>query len=102
MKAVVKSNILPDNGIKMTLKDYYESLPKTTSPKTEFLKRVVDECGVSFGTAINWAKRGMPPADETDRNPRRRTVRLRVIKRWKTWNFTWRTVSCSVNIQTVA
>ena len=65
MKAVVKSNILPDNGIKMTLKDYYESLPKTTSPKTEFLKRVVDECGVSFGTAINWAKRGMHPADET-------------------------------------
>ena len=39
---------------KMTLKGYYLSLPEATHPKTDFITRVMSECGVSFTTARNW------------------------------------------------
>ena len=39
---------------KMTLKGYYLNLPDATHPKTEFITRIMSECGVSFTTARNW------------------------------------------------
>lgn len=38
----------------MTLKEYYQNLPKSTAPKTEFLKKIVIGCDVSFTTARHW------------------------------------------------
>lgn len=38
----------------MTLKDYYEALPRQSSPKSDFIKRVTRECGVEPCTVRNW------------------------------------------------
>ena len=43
-----------ENPQKMTLKGYYQNLPDATHPKTEFVNRIMVECGVSFTTARNW------------------------------------------------
>lgn len=42
--------------VDITLKSYYENLPKSTFPKKDFLARVMNECDVSFTTANNWVK----------------------------------------------
>lgn len=39
---------------KMTLKGYYQHLPEATHPKSDFITRIMSECGVSFTTARNW------------------------------------------------
>lgn len=38
----------------MNLMDYYKRLPRQTSPKSAFVKEIMDACGVSFTTAMNW------------------------------------------------
>lgn len=37
-----------------TLHEYYLSLPQQTSPKSDFVREIVNLCGVSFTTAMNW------------------------------------------------
>lgn len=49
----------------MTLKDYYENLPKATYPKKNFLAQVMNECDVSFTTANNWMKGHTKPVKES-------------------------------------
>lgn len=39
---------------KNTLLGYYESLPKSSFPKKDFVTRIMTECDVSFTTARNW------------------------------------------------
>ena len=46
---------------KMTLKDYYKSLPERTSPKLEFLENIAKGCGVTVTSARNWCLYGMKP-----------------------------------------
>ena len=43
-----------ENHPKMTLKGYYQNLPDATHPKTDFITRIMSDCGVSFTTARNW------------------------------------------------
>jgi hypothetical protein len=38
----------------MTLSGYYESLPYCVHPKSDFVAKIVHECGVSSTTARNW------------------------------------------------
>lgn len=45
-----------------TLQDFYESLPPQNSPKSDFLQKVMSECGVSFTTAMNWVKNKVRPS----------------------------------------
>lgn len=49
--------------MKNNLMTYYESLPDTTSPKTEFVLRASKACGVSENTIRNWVKGKAIPAD---------------------------------------
>lgn len=61
MKAELKTSILPNEGQRMTLKGYYESLPDSTHPKTEFINEITKRTGVSFTAARNWVIYGMKP-----------------------------------------
>ena len=57
------SNTSGENVAKMTLQDYYSSLPEATCPKTEFLNKAAEKCGVSLSTVRNWIKFGMKPSN---------------------------------------
>lgn len=46
---------------KMTLKDYYTSLPNASHPKTDLINEVAMETGVSAVTVRNWFLYGMRP-----------------------------------------
>lgn len=48
---------------KMTLKGYFESLPKRKSPRKDFVTEVARRCGVSEQTVRNWCIYGMKPQD---------------------------------------
>lgn len=52
-----------EKGKKMTLKDYYKSLPSCKSPRKEFISEVSSRCGVSEQTVRNWCIYGMKPQD---------------------------------------
>lgn len=39
-----------------TLKSFYEMLPNAAAPKTEFVKKVADRCGLDSGTVRLWVK----------------------------------------------
>ena len=47
----------------MTLRDYYESIEATPSPRMDFLKDVAEACGVNSYTVKNWML-GMTPKQE--------------------------------------
>jgi len=40
----------------MTLTSFYEELPNAAAPKTEFVKKVADRCGLDAGTVRLWVK----------------------------------------------
>lgn len=48
---------------KMTLKDYYESLPQCirSAPRRDFLNRIAKRCDVTISTVYNWINYGMRP-----------------------------------------
>ncbi|MFU2357905.1 MAG: hypothetical protein ACM679_02915 [Bacteroidales bacterium] len=52
-------------SVDMTLKGYYENLPKATYPKKDFLVRVMNECDVSYTTACNWVKGHTKPVKQS-------------------------------------
>ena len=52
-----------EKNSKITLKGYYESLPKRKSPRKEFVDEVASRCGVSEQTVRNWCIYGMKPQD---------------------------------------
>ena len=51
------------NRKKMTLKDYFASIPKYTSPRKDFVALVSEKCGVSEQTVRNWCLYGIKPSD---------------------------------------
>lgn len=44
---------------KMTLKGYYEAIPLHSAPRKAFIRRVMEECGVSEQTVRNWCLYGI-------------------------------------------
>lgn len=61
MEKVRLPNSLEEKSSKMTLKDYYLSLPDASYPKTEFINKIALETGVTASTVRNWIKYGMKP-----------------------------------------
>lgn len=53
-----------ENGVKMTLRDYYENLPTAIAPKTEFVKKIMDKCGVTQQATHRWLKKGSMPSSK--------------------------------------
>lgn len=50
-----KSKKMTSEGYKpQTLKDFYESLPKQTSPKSDFVREVAERCDLSEQTVRFW------------------------------------------------
>ena len=49
---------------KMTLNDYYHSLPDAAYPKTEFVNKVAVACKVSTASVRNWIAYGIKPCNE--------------------------------------
>lgn len=43
-----------DKNLKMTLADYYNSLPKPVHPKTDFVREIASVCGVDPYTVRLW------------------------------------------------
>jgi len=39
-----------------TLTSFYEGLPHASAPKTEFIKKIADRCGIDAGTVRLWVK----------------------------------------------
>ena len=48
---------------KMTLKCYFDSIPKYTSPRKDFISEVAHKCGVTEQTVRNWCIYGIKPSD---------------------------------------
>lgn len=46
---------------KMTLKEYYSSLPPRNAPRNEFVKEVARRCEVTEQTVRNWCIYGIRP-----------------------------------------
>lgn len=61
MKSELKTSSLAEKGNAMTLKGYYDSLPKATHPKSDFLRSVAKRCDVSVCTVRNWTRYGFRP-----------------------------------------
>lgn len=61
MKEFEEQTEARSNRGKMTLRDYYESLPSSEHPKTDFVNEVVRRTGVSSATVRNWIFYGMRP-----------------------------------------
>ncbi len=61
MESISKTNTLSVNTGIITLKGYYEKLPKATHPKSDFLINVASRCGVTVQAVRNWIKYGMKP-----------------------------------------
>lgn len=61
MKDVLKTSKTLDEGRNMTLKGYYQNLPSSVHPKTDFINEITKRTGVSFTAARNWVVYGMRP-----------------------------------------
>lgn len=61
MKDELKTSRINTEEGKITLKGYYQSLPDSNSPKTEFINEVTRRTGVSSTTVRNWIMYGMKP-----------------------------------------
>lgn len=48
----------------ITLVGFYKELPKSYSPKTQFIKRVAERCGLAEQTVRLWVKGKYNPSDE--------------------------------------
>lgn len=46
---------------KMTLKGYYNSLPRSISPRKKLIREIAERCEVSEQTARNWCLYGIKP-----------------------------------------
>lgn len=62
MESVINSNKLTKNN-RVSLKDFYHSLPSSSHPKTDFINEVLKRTGVSVTTVRNWILYGMKPND---------------------------------------
>lgn len=51
-----------NNHAQMTLAEYYDSLPKATAPKADFIKQMMQKCGVTQQAIYRWLKKGATPS----------------------------------------
>lgn len=65
MKSIVKTNTSEVEKAKMTLKDYFFSLPeaKEIAPRKNLTDRIAARCGVSASTVRAWLAYGSKPRD---------------------------------------
>lgn len=63
-KSIYMANKNDHKSANMTLKGYYENLPKASYPKKDFLAKVMNECDVSYTTACNWVKGHTKPVNQ--------------------------------------
>lgn len=63
MKVVETNTEISEKSQKMTLQGYYDSLPSSTHPKTDFVNMIASQCGVSTATVRNWIAYGMRPSN---------------------------------------
>lgn len=61
MKDKLKTSEIYAEGSQMTLKGYYQNLPDSTHPKTEFINEIAKKTGVSSTAVRNWIMYGMKP-----------------------------------------
>ena len=63
MKSIENSNTSEFQKKKMTLRDYYKSLPDANSiaPRKALVKRVAERCGVPYSTARSWLLYNIKP-----------------------------------------
>lgn len=54
-------NKLDLKGVKITLKGYYKNLPSPSYPKSEFINKLAEKCGVTTVTVRNWILYGFRP-----------------------------------------
>ena len=66
MKSTENSNTLPQTKPKITLQDYYNSLPEATqiAPRKELILRISKRCNVPFSTARSWLAYKIKPRYE--------------------------------------
>lgn len=54
MENEAKTITLDGNSRKITLRGYYKSLPNRICPKSEFIHKIANLCGVTDVTVRNW------------------------------------------------
>lgn len=66
MKSIENPNTFVASGDKITLKDYYNSLPVADqiAPRKNLLMKVAQRCGVSYTTARSWFAYQIKPRNE--------------------------------------
>ena len=62
------ANTSIDKNPKMTLRDYYRSLPDATTcaPRKELIERLAERCEVPVSTARSWLLYGNQPRENRD------------------------------------
>ena len=68
----------------MTLNEYYENLPESTSPKSELIFSLVAKTGAREHTVRNWVKGRAVPADPKVRSVISETVGIPESELFKT------------------
>ena len=66
MKSTEKANTLQQTTRKITLRDYYNSLPdaKQVAPRKALIERISQRCNVPFSTARSWLAYEIKPRYE--------------------------------------
>lgn len=54
MENIGTTNIFVEKPTKLTLRGYYDSLPRKLSPKQDFIQNLARECQVTETTVRNW------------------------------------------------
>lgn len=62
------ANTSIDKNPKMTLRNYYRSLPDATTnaPRKELVERIAERCNVPVSTARSWMMYGNQPRDNRE------------------------------------
>lgn len=72
MENIGTTNTFDKKSTKLTLKGYYDSLPRKLSPKQEFIQNLARECQVTETTVRNWLF--------TDHRPRSREIIESIVR----------------------
>lgn len=68
MKSIDKTNALAVKKERVTLKDYFQSLPETSivAPRRKLLERIAERCNVPMTTARSWFVYGIRPRESRE------------------------------------
>lgn len=82
METITKSNKTILNNVTITLRGYYNSLPDSTHPKSEFIREIATKCDVTENTVRNWIQYGMKPNNPEHANILSEITGIPVDKLW--------------------